>query len=235
MMRREEGFTSSDSTTSTSSWEALAPDDSVIFNVFGSDPHVLSVSQVAPEHRPIRRRTSSLEMNTSLQSSVPVMVGEASVMLLDMMRLLKLYSLKHNIANPPVFEALQTNQAACPTVPVLPPSSTCVLHLYHQEDVPCFSMCAFFLSKSVVSVSSVLDNDEDIKQLNKEIYELNESNSEMEADMMNLHNQVTLSDLKATVGFRSIFSHSEEILQGEYSSPLWDCREERRTTSCFQL
>lgn len=37
----------------------------------------------------------------------------------------------------------------------------------------------------------VLDNDEDIKQLNKEINELNESNSEMEADMMNLHTQVS--------------------------------------------
>jgi len=37
---------------------------------------------------------------------------------------------------------------------------------------------------------SVLDNDEDIKQLNKEINELGESNSEMEADMMNLHTQV---------------------------------------------
>lgn len=38
---------------------------------------------------------------------------------------------------------------------------------------------------------SVLDNDEDIKQLNKEINELNESNSEVEADMMNLHTQVS--------------------------------------------
>lgn len=37
----------------------------------------------------------------------------------------------------------------------------------------------------------VLDNDEDIKQLNKEINELSESNSEMEADMMNLHTQVS--------------------------------------------
>lgn len=55
-----------------------------------------------------------------------------------------------------------------------------------------------------MSGSSVLDNDEDIKQLNKEIYELNESNSEMEADMMNLHNQVKLSDSKATFGFRFI-------------------------------
>lgn len=38
---------------------------------------------------------------------------------------------------------------------------------------------------------SVLDNDEDIKQLNKEINELNESNSEMESDMINLHTQVS--------------------------------------------
>lgn len=38
---------------------------------------------------------------------------------------------------------------------------------------------------------SVLDNDEDIKQLNKEISELNESNSEMESDMANLHTQVS--------------------------------------------
>lgn len=42
----------------------------------------------------------------------------------------------------------------------------------------------------VCLISSVLDNDEDIKQLNKEINELNESNSEMEMDMMNLHTQV---------------------------------------------
>lgn len=37
----------------------------------------------------------------------------------------------------------------------------------------------------------VLDNDEDIKQLNKEINDLSDSNSEMEADMMNLHDQVS--------------------------------------------
>ncbi|KAK1898475.1 Myelin transcription factor 1 [Dissostichus eleginoides] len=35
----------------------------------------------------------------------------------------------------------------------------------------------------------VLDNDEDIKQLNKEINDLNESNNEMEADMENLQTQ----------------------------------------------
>ncbi|KAM6982899.1 myelin transcription factor 1-like isoform 2-T2 [Tautogolabrus adspersus] len=39
--------------------------------------------------------------------------------------------------------------------------------------------------------SDVLDNDEDIKQLNKEINDLSESNSEMEADMMNLHTQIS--------------------------------------------
>lgn len=38
---------------------------------------------------------------------------------------------------------------------------------------------------------TVLDNDEDIKQLNKEINELNESNHEMEADMVNLQTQVS--------------------------------------------
>ncbi|TKS76921.1 Myelin transcription factor 1 [Collichthys lucidus] len=37
--------------------------------------------------------------------------------------------------------------------------------------------------------SDVLDNDEDIKQLNKEINDLNESNNEMEADMVNLQTQ----------------------------------------------
>lgn len=41
-------------------------------------------------------------------------------------------------------------------------------------------------------ISPVLDNDEDIKQLNNEIRELSESNSEMEDDMMNLHTQVSL-------------------------------------------
>lgn len=37
----------------------------------------------------------------------------------------------------------------------------------------------------------VLDNDEDIKQLNKEISDLSESNNEMEADMVNLQTQVS--------------------------------------------
>lgn len=37
----------------------------------------------------------------------------------------------------------------------------------------------------------VLDNDEDIKQLNKEISDLSESNNEMEADMVSLQTQVS--------------------------------------------
>lgn len=44
---------------------------------------------------------------------------------------------------------------------------------------------------NVLYLFTVLDNDEDIKQLNKEISELNESNSEMESDMANLHTQVS--------------------------------------------
>lgn len=43
----------------------------------------------------------------------------------------------------------------------------------------------------MVSLSSVLDNDEDIKQLNKEINDISESNNEMEADMVNLQTQVS--------------------------------------------
>ncbi|XP_028307679.1 myelin transcription factor 1 isoform X4 [Gouania willdenowi] len=39
--------------------------------------------------------------------------------------------------------------------------------------------------------SDVLDNDEDIKQLNKEIIDLNESNNEMESDMVNLQTQIS--------------------------------------------
>ena len=53
---------------------------------------------------------------------------------------------------------------------------------------------------------SVLDNDEDIKQLNKEINELNESNSEMEADMMNLHTQVSSAHCAAARKIRKILS-----------------------------
>ena len=47
----------------------------------------------------------------------------------------------------------------------------------------------FFLFKYTCSFL-VLDNDEDIKQLNKEINDLNDSNNEMEADMVNLQTQV---------------------------------------------
>lgn len=50
---------------------------------------------------------------------------------------------------------------------------------------------------------SVLDNDEDIKQLNKEINELSESNSEIEADMMNLHTQVSSGEQLEAAGLRS--------------------------------
>lgn len=83
----------------------------------------------------------------------------------------------------------------------------------------------------IMSVSSVLDNDEDIKQLNKEIYELNESNSEMEADMMNLHNQVMLGN-----SLDSYYATLKKYWsENEYSSPTWDYREERRTISYFQL
>ncbi|XP_031659704.1 myelin transcription factor 1 isoform X3 [Oncorhynchus kisutch] len=39
--------------------------------------------------------------------------------------------------------------------------------------------------------SGVLDNDEDMKQLNKEINELNETNNEMETDMVNLQTQIS--------------------------------------------
>lgn len=83
----------------------------------------------------------------------------------------------------------------------------------------------------IMSVSSVLDNDEDIKQLNKEIYELNESNSEMEADMMNLHNQVMLSN-SLDLYYATLKIHWSEK---KYSSPIWDYREEQRTISYFQL
>ncbi|XP_075901940.1 myelin transcription factor 1-like isoform X2 [Nelusetta ayraudi] len=39
--------------------------------------------------------------------------------------------------------------------------------------------------------SDVLDNDDDIKQLNREINDLSESNNEMEADMVNLQTQIS--------------------------------------------
>lgn len=46
-------------------------------------------------------------------------------------------------------------------------------------------------SALTLSLSTVLDNDEDIKQLNKEINDISESNNEMEADMVNLQTQVS--------------------------------------------
>lgn len=56
----------------------------------------------------------------------------------------------------------------------------------------CFLLGFFFFAKCAFLFASplVLDNDEDIKQLNKEINDLNESNNEMEADMVNLQTQV---------------------------------------------
>lgn len=46
----------------------------------------------------------------------------------------------------------------------------------------------------------VLDNDEEIKQLNREINDLNESNNEMEADMVNLQTQVGVTVLQVVSG-----------------------------------
>lgn len=54
---------------------------------------------------------------------------------------------------------------------------------------PLFSILMYLAS------SLVLDNDEDIKQLNREINDLSESNNEMEADMVNLQTQVCLQVL----------------------------------------
>lgn len=57
--------------------------------------------------------------------------------------------------------------------------------------------CGQTIYKTIVLLFlSVLDNDEDIKQLNQEISELSESNTEMEADMMNLHTQVSMARQK---------------------------------------
>uniref|UniRef100_A0A4W5NDR5 Myelin transcription factor 1 n=1 Tax=Hucho hucho TaxID=62062 RepID=A0A4W5NDR5_9TELE len=53
--------------------------------------------------------------------------------------------------------------------------------------------CPLAARRQKEGLLNVLDNDEDIKQLNKEIGELSESNSEMEDDMMNLHTQVSLT------------------------------------------
>lgn len=55
----------------------------------------------------------------------------------------------------------------------------------------------------------MLDDDEDIKQLNKEINELNESNSEMEADMINLHTQVSAA-------FQSLHSQQDPMFYSRY-------------------
>lgn len=50
--------------------------------------------------------------------------------------------------------------------------------------------CSSFSFSTVCFSLIVLDNDEEIKQLNREINDLNESNNEMEADMVNLQTQV---------------------------------------------
>lgn len=74
---------------------------------------------------------------------------------------------------------------------------------------------------------SVLDNDEDIKQLNKEINELNESNSEMEADMMNLHTQVRrcgtmcLKNCRASMLKVNTSASGPNSLCVSYRSPQW--------------
>lgn len=62
--------------------------------------------------------------------------------------------------------------------------------IYFSSFIPIMFILCSSLTYALFSIPSVLDNDEDIKQLNKEINELNESNSEMEADMANLHTQV---------------------------------------------
>uniref|UniRef100_A0AAY5ESB0 Myelin transcription factor 1 domain-containing protein n=1 Tax=Electrophorus electricus TaxID=8005 RepID=A0AAY5ESB0_ELEEL len=49
----------------------------------------------------------------------------------------------------------------------------------------------YLSTKFRASDGEMLDNDEDIKQLNKEISDLSESNNEMEADMVNLQTQIT--------------------------------------------
>lgn len=67
-------------------------------------------------------------------------------------------------------------------------------------------------------MSAVLDNDEDIKQLNKEINDINESNSEMEADMVNLQTQVRLRPPQLPVlpgGQPQTESPSADLLHGE--------------------
>lgn len=53
----------------------------VVYPAWALDPDqwLLSVSQVVPEHRQIRRKPSSLETNISLQSSEPVMVRDSTL------------------------------------------------------------------------------------------------------------------------------------------------------------
>lgn len=52
--------------------------------------------------------------------------------------------------------------------------------------------CEMWRVFDLLTSSVVLDNDEDIQQLNKEINDLSESNNEMEADMVNLQTQVII-------------------------------------------
>lgn len=72
----------------------------------------------------------------------------------------------------------------------------------------CFLLGFFFFAKRAFLFASplVLDNDEDIKQLNKEINDLNESNNEMEADMVNLQTQVCVCCWGVFFPFSVIFS-----------------------------
>lgn len=63
-----------------------------------------------------------------------------------------------------------------------------MVRLKHQN-VECACVCEPLFSNSLHAFL-VLDNDDDIKQLNREINDLSESNNEMEADMVNLQTQV---------------------------------------------
>uniref|UniRef100_A0AAY5F2E2 Myelin transcription factor 1 domain-containing protein n=1 Tax=Electrophorus electricus TaxID=8005 RepID=A0AAY5F2E2_ELEEL len=67
--------------------------------------------------------------------------------------------------------------------------------------------------------SDVLDNDEDIKQLNKEICDLSESNSEMEADVANLHTQISSmeNNLKSMEEENKLIEEKNEALFLELS------------------
>uniref|UniRef100_A0AAY5ETQ7 Myelin transcription factor 1 domain-containing protein n=1 Tax=Electrophorus electricus TaxID=8005 RepID=A0AAY5ETQ7_ELEEL len=64
-----------------------------------------------------------------------------------------------------------------------------------------------------------LDNDEDIKQLNKEICDLSESNSEMEADVANLHTQISSmeNNLKSMEEENKLIEEKNEALFLELS------------------